>query len=254
MTPLKILAFILCFGLISLTASISIGNSDQRALDNKINQAREAAREGHYEESERLYLDALQIVQAAFGPEPQTIENIYRSLGSDYFNQGNFREAEHYFRQALLIQKEYEADSRTVAVNLGNLASSLLLQGKLKESEPLIQESLSIFNEDPKANPVLKAFSIENLAGLRYEQGDYSTAERLYQEELDLLESRLGPDNSLLTGPLHGLAKLYSHQGNFAEAEKYFTRALKVNKESLAKGYFQNKLQEDYEDFLKRKG
>jgi tetratricopeptide (TPR) repeat protein len=253
MTPSKIPALLLCFGLISLTASISIGASDQRSLDHKIKQAREASKEGHYKESERLYLEALQILQAAFGPEPRTIEKIYRSLGADYFNEGNFHEAEKYFRQALLIQKEYDADSRMVAVNLGNLASSLLLQGKLKESEPLIQESLSIFNDDPKPNPVLKAFAIENLAGLRYEQGDDSSAERLYKEELDLLESALGPDNPLLTGSLHGLARLYTRQRNFVQAEKYFTRVMEINNGSNAKGYFQNKLQEDYADFLKRK-
>jgi tetratricopeptide (TPR) repeat protein len=253
MTPSKIPALLLCFGLISLTASISFGNSDRVALDNKIKQAEEASREGRYTESERAYLDALQILQGAFGPEPRIIENIYSSLGMDYINQGNFHDAEHYFRQALLIQKQYNADPRMVAVNLGNLASSLLLQGKLKESEPLIQQSLSIFKEDPKPNPVLKALSIENLARLRYEQGDVSSAERLFKEELDLLESALGPDTPLLTGSLHGLAKLYSREGNLVQAEKYFTRVMEINKGSNAKGYFQNKLQEDYAEFLKRK-
>ena len=65
-----------------------------------------------------------------------------------YYSQGKYKEAEHFYQQALaLLQNLLGDDHPHVASSLNNLAGLYYSQGKYKEAEPLYQQALNILEQ-----------------------------------------------------------------------------------------------------------
>lgn len=150
------------------------------------------------------------------------------NAGRQAFQESRYQEAEQFFSQAVQEADNLASEDQRLAQSLDNLAEVHRLQGNYAEAEPLIQQSLAIWEEVFGPNHLDVATSLNNLATLYQDQGDYTEAEPLYQRSLGILEGVLGPEHPDVVATLNNLALLYQVEGKYAEAEPLYQRSLAV--------------------------
>ena len=106
-------------------------------------------------------------------------------LGSLYYQQGRYVDAEPLHKRSLAIsEKALGRDHRDVATSLNDLATLYDLQGQYSEAEPLYKRALAIREKALGPDHPDVALSLNNLALLYRTQGRYADAEPLYMRSL----------------------------------------------------------------------
>jgi tetratricopeptide (TPR) repeat protein len=173
----------------------------------------------------------LSLLRAADSPE--LAESLER-LGSLYYKQGRYLEAEPLLQKALNLTKQLAvADHSRVAIYLNNLASLYESQGRYSEAEPIYLQSLEIKERQLGTDHSVVATSLNNLASLYKSQGRYSEAEPLYLRSLEINERQLGVNHPIVATGLSNLALLYKSQGRYSEAEPLYLRSLEIRERQL---------------------
>jgi CHAT domain-containing protein/tetratricopeptide (TPR) repeat protein len=119
------------------------------------------------------------------------------------------------------------------ALQLVQLASQLVGQGRYSEAESLYKRSLAIRERALGPNHPDVAQSLSDLASLYELQGRYVDADALYQRAQSILENALAPNNLDVAKLLSNLAGLRYEQGRYVEAEALYKRALAVFEKAL---------------------
>ncbi|KAJ8608616.1 hypothetical protein CTAYLR_009166 [Chrysophaeum taylorii] len=216
---------------------------------------------GKYVEAEPLFRRALEISEAALGPNHADVATRLNNIASLFQHQGKYVEAEPLFRRALEISeaalgpnhadgKYVEAEPlfrraleiseaalgpnhADVATQLNNLASMFHDQGKYVEAEPLFRRALKISEAALGPNHAYVATRLNNLASLFRVQGKYVEAEPLFRRALEISEAALGPTHADVATTLNNLASMFHDQGKYVEAEPLFRRALEISEAAL---------------------
>ncbi len=150
------------------------------------------------------------------------LARISENMGELYRLQGQFKESENFFKQALdLNEKVYGGGSKQVAEGLVKLGAVYRAQGKYSSVEPLLRRALTIYeSEDPDLqDPLELASMLETLADFLRAHGKYGPAEPLFQRALAKRESVLGPEHPSIGPNLFNLALLYHAEGKYNLAE-----------------------------------
>jgi tetratricopeptide (TPR) repeat protein len=218
--------------------------------------------QGRYGEAEPLFVEALRLAEASFGPTDPEVSFVLNDLAVLYKYTGEFARAEKLYRRALRIAKSNcgpdDPQVATIYHNLGGLehargryakaepyarrsvqirekalgpdhldvaalASLLDAQGKHEEAEQLYRRVLAVFERTHDAVHYDVAVNLNNLAALCYAQGRYAEAEPLYRRAL---EEILGPDHPDVAMTLNNLAALCKATGSVNEARSLYGRAL----------------------------
>jgi Tfp pilus assembly protein PilF len=129
-----------------------------------------------------------------------------------------------------LIATEYatEPQSLILASIFNSAASNASVQGKDSLTQPLLQQALSIREQQLGAEHPDTAQSLNDLAELYIRQKKYTEAEPLLKRALAIREQQVEliyPDAALT---LNNLGTLYRAQGNYDAAEPLFKRAFAV--------------------------
>ncbi len=115
-----------------------------------------------------------------------------------------------------------------------NLAGVYLSKrAQYNEAEPLLEQSLAIWEKSLGAEHPYTATSLNNLAKFYYTQGRYEKAEPLYARALAILEKALGAEHPHTVACLNNLAVLYESQGRYEKAEPLHERALAIREKVL---------------------
>ena len=119
------------------------------------------------------------------------------------------------------------------AVLTSKLARLLWFQGKRRDAEPLIIETLAarrrtLGNEHPDT-----LRSIGNMATLLSDKGKYGEAEPLFLEALAVSRRTLGNEHLATLHSISNMAYLLSDQGKYDEAEPLFLEALAAFRRTL---------------------
>lgn len=109
----------------------------------------------------------------------------------------------------------------------------LSVRGQYSEAEPLLQQALSIREQQLGPDHLDTATSLDHLGRLYQLQGKYAQAEPLYQRALSIRERQSGPDHLDTASSLDHLAQLYQFQGKYAQAEPLYQRALAISELQL---------------------
>jgi tetratricopeptide (TPR) repeat protein len=123
--------------------------------------------------------------------------------------------------------------SPTAARLLNQAGYYLYERGRYREAEPLLQLTLSIYEQQLGVSHPLTAASLNYLAELYRAQGKYAEAKPLLQRALSIYEQESGASDPALASSLNNLAALYREQGKYAEAEPLYQRALAIWEQDL---------------------
>ena len=179
---------------------------------------------GYFEESERLFREALQARRAKWGEEHPDTLCVVNNLGLVLFAQAKYDEVEPLFAQALASKRtllgDTHPDTLTAIANLGGLYQQL---GRLDDAEPLLLEEL---NASIAANGVDHPDAIESVEGVgrfRIAQGRLADAEPLLVKVFVTRRSALGERHPMSLDVEALIATLALRQGRLDKAEELAT-------------------------------
>ncbi|MFZ2726223.1 MAG: tetratricopeptide repeat protein [Methylococcaceae bacterium] len=181
--------------------------------------------QGKTKEAITYYQQALQTAQAltpSLSVQKQ-ISSIYTDLANSFIANGDFKQAQFYYQQSLVIDKEI-GDTRGMAIVYGQLGMLALLQGDLIQAEQYYQTALSDFKA--LNEPQMEAIAWHQLGYVYQEAKNYSKAEDAYRNSAQIKEN-LGN----LTGAAstwNNLAIVTAAQGKIDSAEAWYRKAIAV--------------------------
>ena len=142
--------------------------------------------------------------------------------------------AEPLYREALQVTREKLGGwhQHTLA-SMGNLATTLAMQGDLASAEPLCREVLEVMRETHGSRHPDTLNSINNLGQLLQDKGDLAAAELLQREAVETARETLGNRHPSTLTCLDNLGVLLEAKGDFAAAESLIREALEVQRATL---------------------
>ena len=182
-----------------------------------------------YDKAEPLLGRALEIDQAAYGPEHPDVAIRLNDLARLLQATNRLGEAEPLMRRALKItQAAYGPDHREVASYLNNLAQLLQVTNRLGEAEPLMRRALEITQAAYGPDHPNVATCLNNLALLLQATNRLGEAELLIRRALEITQAAYGPDHPEVASYLNNLALLLKATNRLGEAEPLMRRALEI--------------------------
>uniref|UniRef100_A0A7S2CJB3 Tetratricopeptide repeat protein 29 n=1 Tax=Alexandrium andersonii TaxID=327968 RepID=A0A7S2CJB3_9DINO len=180
-------------------------------------------KQGRYREA----LSRFHEMEGMVGRSPALCENI----GHTYNTLGFYDQAEHYFRDALTLIKQFGDPKANEGGILLGLAGMQERKGEYKEALPTSIAAYDYFaGRDKKRGwgSSLTAKAAMQLSKVHLKLGRTREAEKYVREAMQLFEQTAGKDTPLLVGALARLGKILVKRGQLAEAQDSFHRAYKL--------------------------
>jgi serine/threonine protein kinase/tetratricopeptide (TPR) repeat protein len=143
--------------------------------------------------------------------------------------KGDYRGAEGFFRESLLLRRTLEAPAADIAATLEALGRGLSVTGRLAEAEVPLREAVEIRRRSPAAaGPLMSALS--ELAVTLHRKGDMTTAEPLFREAAEIGRRITEPSPEKATGLLQMARLRHQFDRNPAAAEPIYREALALSR------------------------
>jgi serine/threonine protein kinase/tetratricopeptide (TPR) repeat protein len=191
------------------------------------------ARQGRYEEAERLYTETLKTAWwDPNHPDHRWVLLFSWDLAKVYREQGRYERAEELFVKTLKAQrKKYgsrgDNQSQMVIRCMNELARLYVIQNRYEEAEALFTEGIALGDRElPGKDHPLTLRHVNGLGVLRTKQQHYEEAEALFNRALSGRKLKLGEDHPYTLESKNDLAVLYKEQSRYQEAEKLLLEAV----------------------------
>jgi tetratricopeptide (TPR) repeat protein len=198
----------------------------------------------------------------------------YRRAGLTAFLQGNYKQAEDDYRNALGVARILGSVDTKVATALGDLAFIYARTGRLSDAEELLQQSVTILRTNDPSHKLCWALNslgqvylaesrlkdaertlvvalslarngpqsmndgesaiLGNIGVLQLKQRKYRLAEASFQRSLQIAETTKSADNFNLADTLNDLGTLYALQSRYSKAEEVLELSLKTAEQHLS--------------------
>ncbi|VVA32864.1 PREDICTED: kinesin [Prunus dulcis] len=189
-----------------------------------------------YNKAEPLYLDAISILEESFGPEDIRVGSAFHNLGQFYIVQRKLEEA----------RVSYEIKARVLGLNhtdyadtMYHLGTVLQLQGKGKDSEALIQDSIRILEDGGQGESIMCVKRMRYLAQIYMKSNRLEEAEKVQRKILHIMELTKGWNSLDTVITAEGLALILQSAGSLKEAEELLERCLDARKTLLPEDHIQ---------------
>ncbi|KAF7851769.1 hypothetical protein BT93_L2634 [Corymbia citriodora subsp. variegata] len=193
-----------------------------------------------FDKAEPLYLEAVNILEESFGPQDIRVGVAFHNLGQFYLAQRRLEEAQIHYERALKIKGRVLGFGHPdYADTMYHLGMVLHLQGKEKESEALILDSIRILEEAGQGESTVCLKRLRHLAQMYLKSSHFEDAENLQRKILHMLELSKGWHSveTVLAG--ERLALTLQTAGKLREAQELFERCLEARKTLLTEGHIQ---------------
>jgi len=161
------------------------------------------------------------------GSAQTTTEGFVSSpAGKTAFLNGDYAQAESYFRDALRHAEEVNAPPGRMATAMGNLAQVLDTRGRTKEAEELFDRALK--ESSASADPRVRTILLLNLSGLYTHTDRLSRAESILDEVVVSCRKQFGPESKELANALKRQGIVYAMTKRVSRAESRLKEALAI--------------------------
>lgn len=212
----------------------SIGNESTQ-VQLKMDLARLKLDLGDFQESVRLYENALELTIRNRGENHFETAICLGVLGNAYFANHDYDKAESAIRKSILLSSQQEEFFSNLlgADNYRYLGLICLQQNKLEEAEDSFLKALS-FLETTKMEETLQACeTLRNMGELYEVKEEFNLAKLNYQRALDLARKILGDNNFEVADYMSYLADISRKQESTNEAEELYNKALTVYEDTV---------------------
>ena len=177
--------------------------------------------------AEAAFERALALRTRAFGERGSETAKSCSMLSTFAYLRGRWDDAESWERKALSIRREsLPAGDLAITESLDGIGVVLVRQGRLADAEPLLAESVRLYDAQPEAAGDKRLEARNSLAELYRQQDRLDDSERTFREAIAGAE-KLGPEGAPLLARLaNNLGGLLKDEGNLAEAESLNRRSL----------------------------
>jgi tetratricopeptide (TPR) repeat protein len=149
-------------------------------------------------------------------------------LGHIYHNQGQFKEAEKLFDQALeKCHKMLEPDHELTLSTIHSMGFLYYNQGRLKKAEQMYERALEGYENAPGRNDTSVFDTLHHLGVLYGSMGRLVEAEQTCNRALEGRTKAYGSDHWVTLETVTNLGTIYAEQGRLIEAEQMHNRALR---------------------------
>ncbi|KAK4783111.1 hypothetical protein SAY86_007485 [Trapa natans] len=193
-----------------------------------------------FDKAEPLYLEAVKILKDSFGPEDIRVGAAFHNLGQFYLVQRKLEDARSCYEQALKIKGRVLGFNHTDYANtMYHLGKVLDLQGKDKESEAFIVDSIRILEEGGEEQSILYTRRLRHLAQLYLKSNRLLDAETVQRKILHTMELLKGWDALDTVMAAEVLALTLQSTGKLREAYELLERCLDARKRLLPEDHIQ---------------
>lgn len=183
---------------------------------------------GDHSGAEALARRALDMREAALGPDHPDVAAALVALGNVYRMQNRASEAAPFYRRALAIQERaLGAESAALVPALESLAFVEIAQRRYAEAEPLYRRALAIREKATGPDDISLVATLGSLASLLSAQKRDAEALRFDERALKISE-KAGVAEENLAPLLSSLARLEERAGRFEEASRAYERVLAI--------------------------
>ncbi len=166
----------------------------------------------------------------------EEIATAIDQLGEIAWRQGNAREAEKHFKEALgLREKIYGQKGRYYGSSLGNCALILYADGRLLESEEMQKRALQIKEDSLGRDHPELVCTLSNLAMLNQRLRRYDDAESLLKRSISICDAAYGTDSLAKALVSNNLGGIYLDQGKYKDACPQFEFSLECREKFLGR-------------------
>lgn len=200
------------------------------------------------EQAEKLYNDALNILQNSYEDYHPSLLHGLGSLATLLSNKGDHDRAEELRRKSLNIRYDvFGADHPTVAEGLSHLAGEFQNRGKFEEAREYYQKSLDLWKEIYDDDHINIGGAKKNLGSAMIDLRNYDKADSLLTDALKIVRNKFGEKaGQLIIGER---ARMMAHKGNFDKAEELYKKAIsRYNDDGEEPHYDLRRLQEELEE------
>jgi tetratricopeptide (TPR) repeat protein len=181
-----------------------------------------------------LWIEAINHIEAFYGPKHPDLAIALSSLGTLLWSQGDLVGARSRLDCALAIREEtLGSEHPETAATLDRLAGLIRSQGDLDGARRLFDRALAIREKELGPEHPDTATTLRGLAGLLQVQGDLALARRHFERALAICKKTRGPDDLETASCLDELGVLTSQQGNPAGGQPLIERALAIREKRL---------------------
>jgi tetratricopeptide (TPR) repeat protein len=194
------------------------------------------ARQGRYEEAERLLAESLKTAWwDPNHPSHRWVLLFSWDLAKIYREQGRYEDAEELFVRTLKAQCEKYGSTGDNANALwpkmrcmNELARLYVIQNRFEEAEALFTEGIALGDRElPGKDHPFTLRHVNGLGVLHTKQQGYEEAEILFNRALTGRKLKLGDDHPYTLETKNDLAVLYKEQGDYSKAEPLLLEAVK---------------------------
>lgn len=200
----------------------------------------QASQEGRLDQAEPLYARALKLRLRASGEHDAGVAEAYGNMADVYAGTDRLASAVAYRRRKVDISEAIFGTGATQTERAHvALATTLYLQGKYGEAQPLFQSALAgIEATQGTAHPSLRT-PVNNLAYNDLALGRYAESERGFLRVLALVRADEGPAPSHeMASALNGLGAAQTGAGKYPEAEQQLLAGLAMREQVLGKDHY----------------
>ncbi len=196
---------------------------------------------GAYDESRELKEISLRIAHRHYGGDHPEVAKRLNNLVALINDHQDYPQAERLFREVLDMRLRLGQQAPELFRIKGNLATSLMLQGKFEEAEALyldvLRTRLELYEPEYGPDDQDVATSRRNLGALYYDQGDLEKAEWQLRQALGIRRRVFGSEHTRVASVLNLLGNVLAAQGREDEAEQLYDEALGIRRRLLGEDH-----------------
>jgi tetratricopeptide (TPR) repeat protein len=185
---------------------------------------------GKLEEAKKILDKNKQIIKKLKGQKIGSViqreARTYRIKGVLYHTEGNFEEAERYYRKSLSLWEKI-GDKQEISSIFNNLGVLNRSKGELHKALGYYQKSLFLYKEFGNIDDI--ATSLNNIGNIFRYQGELDEALSYYKQSLDSWEE-IG-NSQFVSLAFYNIGEVYQQKGKFDTAIRYFKQSLSLREE-----------------------